>query len=102
MKKEGQHNNVSELVLNSEYFKLIEDALDYNSSSTEGWAKRQLKLVLNAFLEGKSVVILDLGIKLKTIAEYKEWKKDREKLNYFNSELLIKEIELSNSRNQKW
>ena len=102
MKKEVQDNSVSQLELNSEYFKLIEDALDYNNSSSVGWAKKQLKLVLNAFLEGKSVVILDLGIKLKSISEYNEWKKDRNKLNIFNSESLIKEIEFSKFRNQKW
>ena len=101
MQKEIQDNSINELVLNSGYFKLIEDALDYNNSSSVGWAKKQIKLVLNAFLEGKSVVILDLDITLKTITEYKNWIKDTEKLNYFNSELLVKEIELSNSRNQK-
>jgi len=102
MKEESNYNAESELVLNSEYFKLIEDALDINNSSSVGWSKRQLKFVLNAFLEGRTLFILDLNVRLKTISEYKEWKKDREKLNRFNSDLLIKEIEQSNSRNQKW
>lgn len=91
-----------EYILNSEYFKLIEDAIGQNNSSSIGWFKRKLKLVLNAFLEGKTVIIEDLGIKLSTLSKCKEWKKERDKLNMFNSELLIKEIELSNSRKQTW
>jgi len=91
-----------EHIVNSEYFNQIEEAIDYNQSSSMGWAKRQLKLILNAFLNGKIVIIEDIGIELKTLEEYKEWKNDREKLNIFNSELLINEIKLSNSRNQQW
>lgn len=97
-----QNKKNKEFIVQSEYFDKIEIAIDYNHASSFGWAKRQIKLVLNAFLEGKNLVIEDLNLRLTSIEEYKEWKKERDKLNIFNSEELIKEIKLSNSRNQKW
>lgn len=42
-------------IVSSEYFEQIEDAVSYNQASSFGWAKRQLKLILNVFLEGKSL-----------------------------------------------
>ncbi len=97
--KELKHD---EFIVTTQLFSQIEDAIGQNTASSVGWAKRQLKVVLNVFLENKSLVIEDINIRLTNIEEYKKWKKERDKLNHFNSEELIKEIELSNSRNQKW
>lgn len=97
-----KNQTIREFIVQSDYFDKIEMAIDYNQSTSIGWAKRQLKLVLNAFLENKTVVIEDLNIRLTKIEEYKVWKKNRDKLNLFNSEELINEIKLSISRNQNW
>jgi len=97
-----QNQTNKEFIIQSQFFERIEMAIDNNNASSIGWAKRQLKLVLNSFLEGKTVIIEDLNLRLPSIEVYKEWKKERDKLNIFNSEELIKEIKLSNSRNQMW
>ena len=89
----------NKLILDTKYFMDIEEAVLHNSASTDGYARRQLKHVLNAFLENKTVIIKDIDVELHSIEEYKEWKKDRDLLNRYNSEILIKEIETNKSRN---
>lgn len=101
MKSKFSNNFNEQLVLHAEFFIKIEEAVSNNNSTSIAYAKRQLKLVLNSLMEGKSIFIEDLNIQFNTIGEYKKWKKDRDKLNTFNSELLIKEIKLSKLRNQK-
>ncbi|MEP7198156.1 MAG: hypothetical protein ABI851_16680 [Saprospiraceae bacterium] len=90
------------LTINSDYFDEIERAVDDNCASSMGFARSRLKNILNAFLENKIVVIEDLNISFSSIEEYKNWKSNREKLNIFNSDILINEIKLSKSRNEKW
>lgn len=89
-------------ITTTNYFADIEGAMAYNSSSTDGYAKKKLKLVLNALIKGKSIFIEDISLEIKSIEEYKIWKKDRDLLNVYNSENLIEEIKYCDSRNIKW
>ena len=89
-------------ITTTKYFTDIEGAMAYNSSSTDGYAKKKLKLVLNALIKGKSIFIEDISLELKSIEEYKLWKKDRALLNVYNSENLIEEIKYCESKNLKW
>jgi len=72
----------------------IEQAIGYNSASTERFAKRKIIELLKTLINGDSIVIEDIGVELKTIEEYKSWKRDREYLNTYNTDQLIAEIKL--------
>ena len=89
-------------ITTTKYFTDIEGAMAYNSSSTGAYAKKKLKLVLNALIKGKSIFIEDISLEIKSLKEYKVWKKDRDLLNVYNSENLIKEIKYCDSNNIKW
>ncbi len=80
--------------INLQHIEEIEQAIGYNSASTEGFAKRKIIELLKTLINGDSIVIEDIGVELKTIEEYKSWKRDREYLNTYNTDQLIAEIKL--------
>lgn len=81
--------------INLKYIEDIEGAIGYNSASTEAYAKRKIIELIKTLLNGDSIVIEDIGVELKTIEEYKLWKRDREYLNTYNTDNLIEEIKES-------
>ena len=82
--------------INIKYIEEIEQAIGYNSASTESYAKRKITELLNSLLKGNSIIIEDIGVELKTVEDYKIWKQDRKYLNTYNTDNLIAEIKMKN------
>lgn len=78
------------------YIEEIEQAIGYNSASTESYAKKKITELLKSLLKGDSIIIKDIGVELKNVDEYKFWKRDREYLNTYNTDHLIAEIKKKN------
>ena len=83
---------MTRMKINLKYIEEIEGAIGYNSASTEGYAKRKIIELLDVLLKGDSIIIEDIGVELKTVEEYKFWKRDRKYLNTYNTDNLIAEI----------
>ena len=83
--------------INLSYIENIEEAIGYNSASTEGYAKRKIIELLKTLLDGDSIIIEDIGVELKTIEDYKLWKENRIYLNTYNTDHLIAEIRKGNN-----
>ena len=78
--------------ISSEYIKDIEGAITYNSASTDGYARARIIDMVKAILSGETLTIENENIELKTIGDYKNWIKNNEILNLYNTEELIKEL----------
>ena len=82
--------------INIKHIEEIEQVIGYNSASTDGYAKRKITELLKTLLNGDSILIEDIGVELKTVEEYKSWKRNREYLNTYNTDHLIAEIKKEN------
>lgn len=73
-------------------FHKIKEAIQYNSSTSISFARNQSKEILKILHKGNTIEIEELDITLNNIEEYKAWKKDKEYLNLFNTDILLSEI----------
>ena len=81
--------------ITSEYIKDIEGAITYNSASTDEYARVRIIEMIKAILSGETLTVEHENIELKTIGDYKNWIKNNEILNVYNTDEFIKELKTS-------
>lgn len=82
----------TQFIVEKEFISEIQNLILYNASSTMGAAKIRFRDMIRAIIFGKGLIIKETGREIKTIDEYKEWKKDIEHFNHFNTNEIIKDI----------
>ncbi len=80
------------LKIQLKYIKEVEDAISYNSSSTLGHAESMIADILKVLIEGGTVTIEGENTELKTIEDFKNWKRGKKYLSALNTDNLIRSI----------